>query len=447
MPGECEVLSVNKDLTLGKPGRVLLSFCVPLLGSVLFQQLYNIADSLIAGKFIGENALAAVGNSYEITLIFLAFAMGCNIGISVVVSHFFGAKSFREMKTAIYTAMTACGCLCGALMIFGFWGGGWLLTLIETPAEVFEDSMLYLDIYVLGLPFLFLYNVSTGIFSAMGDSKTPFRFLAVSSTANILVDILFVTAFQMGVAGVAWATFLCQGVSCILVVGVILRRLAAIPTEEKADLFSWPILKRLAAVAIPSIIQQGCISVGNVVIQGVINGFGPGVMAGYSAAIKLNNLVITSLTTLGNGISNFTAQNLGAGKPERVKEGHRAGLFMVWALCVPVIVLYVFGGEHLIRFFMDEPSADAISAGMQFLTIVSPFYLLISVKLATDGVLRGSGRMTEFMVATLIDLIVRVILALILPNHFGVPGIWASWPLGWFVGVGLSLLFYSRNRK
>ena len=438
---------MNKDLTVGNPGKVLLAFSIPLLGSVLFQQLYNIADSLVAGKFIGENALAAVGNSYEITLIFLAFAMGCNIGISVIVSQLFGAKKFEEMKTAVYTAMIACACLCGGLMLFGFLGGTWLLKLIETPQVVFADSQLYLDIYVLGLPFLFFYNVSTGIFSAMGDSRTPFWFLAVSSTSNILVDILFVTIFQMGVAGVAWATFLCQGVSCVLALTVIIRRLRSIPTEKGTALFSWPILKRLAVVAIPSIIQQGCISVGNVIIQGVINGFGPGVMAGYSAAIKLNNLVITSLTTLGNGISNFTAQNIGAGKLERVKEGHRAGLLIVWTVCVPVIIAYVFAGETLVRFFMDAPSDEAVGAGVQFLTIVAPFYLLISVKLATDGVLRGRSAMTEFMIATLIDLIVRVILALILPRYFGVPGIWASWPLGWVVGVTLSLWFYRRSNR
>ena len=436
---------MNKDLTVGNPWKVLLTFCAPLLGSVLFQQLYNIADSLVAGKCIGEHALAAVGNSYEITLIFLAFAMGCNIGISVIVSQLFGARQYRDMKTAVYTAMIACGALCAVLMVFSFVWGGWLLQIIETPKAVFTDSKLYLDIYILGLPFLFFYNVSNGIFSAMGDSKTPFWFLACSSTANILVDILLVTAFRMGVAGVAWATFLCQGVSCVLAVTVILLRLRKITTEGPVPLFSLQILQRLAAVAVPSIIQQGCISVGNVMIQGVINSFGPGVMAGHASAIKLNNLVITSLTTLGNGISNFTAQNIGAGKTQRIRQGHRVGLTMVWCLCLPIVLLYVLAGEPLVAFFIDQPSLEAISAGTEFLTIVSPFYMLISIKLATDGVLRGAGRMNQFMIATLIDLAVRVLLAMILPAYFGTIGIWASWPLGWAVGVSLSLLFYCRS--
>ena len=200
---------MNKDLTVGRPERVLWMFCLPLFGSIIFQQLYNIADSLVAGKFIGENALAAVGNSYEITLIFIAFAFGCNIGCSVIVSQLFGAKRLADVKTAVYTTMIASGILCAILMLAGILSCQALLLLIRTPQEIMADSKLYLDVYIWGLPFLFFYNIATGIFSALGDSKTPFIFLAVSSTANILVDILFVAGFHMGVAGVAWATFLC----------------------------------------------------------------------------------------------------------------------------------------------------------------------------------------------------------------------------------------------
>ena len=199
---------MNKDLTVGEPQKVLWKFCLPLFGSVIFQQLYNIADSLVAGKFAGENALAAVGNSYEITLIFIAFAFGCNIGCSVIVSRLFGAKNFKDMKTAVYTTLISSGILCGILMLGGFLLGKELLILIHTPSEIFHDSALYLDIYILGLPFLFFYNVANGIFSALGDSKTPFIFLAISSVANILVDILFVAAFKLGVAGVEWGKFI-----------------------------------------------------------------------------------------------------------------------------------------------------------------------------------------------------------------------------------------------
>ena len=323
---------MNRDLTVGKPSSVLWRFCLPLFGSIIFQQLYNIADSLVAGKFIGEQALAAVGNSYEITLIFIACAFGTNIGCSVIVSQLFGARHYRDLKTAVSTTLIAGGVLCGSLMLGGLLFSGPLLQLINTPSELMADSQLYLDIYVLGLPFVFYYNITTGVFSALGDSKTPFLFLAFSSTANILVDILFVKGFGMQVEGVAWATFLCQGISCLLAVLVMLKRLKTIPVEGKYPLFSWNLLGRISVVAVPSILQQSFISVGNIIIQSVINSFGASVMAGYSASIKLNNLVISSLTTLGNGISNYTAQNLGAEKLDRIKAGYSCSRFLILVL-------------------------------------------------------------------------------------------------------------------
>ena len=259
---------MNKDLTVGKPSQVLWQFCLPMFGSIIFQQLYNIADSLVAGKFIGENALAAVGNSYEITLIFIAFAFGCNIGCSVIVSRYFGAKEYREMKTSVYTSLIGSAVLCAVLMGIGLFGCDALLELINTPEEILADSALYLDIYVLGLPFMFFYNIATGIFSALGDSKTPFYFLAVSSLSNIGVDILFVAGFQMGIAGVAWATFLCQGVSCVLAMVVVFRRIRAFHTEGHVQLFSWNMLGKVAVVAVPSILQQSFISVGNITVGG-----------------------------------------------------------------------------------------------------------------------------------------------------------------------------------
>ena len=433
---------MNRDLTVGKPERVLWQFCLPLFGSILFQQLYNIADSLVAGKFVGESALAAVGNSYEITLIFIAFAFGCNMGCSVVVSSFFGAKDYSRMKTAVSTAMIASALVCGLLMVFGLLGGGWLLRLIHTPQELMADSLLYLNIYVLGLPFVFFYNLSTGIFSAMGDSKTPFWFLAASSTANIAVDILFVTAFRMGVAGVAWATFLCQGVSCVLALAVIMRRLRKIETPERPARFNRIILQKFVRIAIPSVLQQSFISVGNIIIQSVINGFGGGVIAGYAAGVKLNNLVITSFTTLCNGISNYTAQNLGAGKRERIREGFRAGIKIVWTLGLPLALLYFFAGEPLIRFFIDQPSQTAIDTGVTYLRILAPFYFVVSAKLVADGVLRGAELMNQFMIATFTDLILRVMLAVILSKTaLGATGIWCAWPIGWCTAAILSIRF------
>lgn len=431
---------MNKDLTVGRSDRVLWKFCLPLFGSIIFQQLYNIADSFVAGKFLGEDALAAVGNSYEITLVFIAFAFGCNIGCSVIVSQLFGEKRMKDMKTAVYTTLIAGGALCLVLMLAGLIFSRQLLELINTPDNIMEASKQYLDIYIWSLPFVFFYNIATGIFAALGDSRTPFVFLAVSSVSNIAVDILFVTVFHMGVAGVAWATFICQGVSCVLAVTVVFRRFSKINTDQKAELFSWKLLGKIAVVAVPSILQQSFISVGNIIIQGVINSFGSSVTAGYAASVKLNNLVITSFTTLGNGVSNFTAQNLGAGKQQRVYEGFKAGIKLVWVICVPIVLLYLFAGRYLVYFFLDKPTDTALNVGVRFLQIVSPFYFIAAVKLVSDGVLRGAQLMKQFMSATFTDLILRVVLAKVLSSYFGTTGIWAAWPIGWSVAMVMSVL-------
>lgn len=439
---------MNKDLTQGEPGKVLWMFCLPMFGSIVFQQLYNIADSLVAGKFIGENALAAVGNSYNITLIFIAFAFGCNIGCSVIVSQLFGAKDYKTMKTSVYTTLIASGALCIVLMLAGLLSCDTLLRLMKTQTEIMADSSLYLKIYIWGLPFLMFYNIATGIFSALGDSRTPFIFLAISSSANILVDILFVKAFSMGVAGVAWATFLCQGISCIFSVVLVLKRLARIETSGQIHIFSWNLLKKIAAIAIPSILQQSFISVGNMMIQGCINSFGVSVAAGYSAAVKLNNLVITSFTTIGNGISNFSAQNLGARKYTRIKNGARAGLRLVWCLCVPFCLIYIILGKYLLLLFMDQSSATALATGQQFLWILSPFYFVVSAKLVADGVLRGMSAMAQFMIATFTDLILRVVLAFVFSGVTNsATGIWAAWPVGWSIATVLSICFYRKKYK
>ncbi len=435
---------MNKDLTQGNPQTVLWRFCLPMFGSIIFQQLYNIADSLVAGKFIGENALAAIGNSYNVTLVFIAFAFGCNIGCSVIVSQFFGAKDYAKMKTAVYTTLISSTILCAILMLLGFLFCDTLLAQMRTQPEILSDSALYMDIYILGLPFLFFYNIATGIFSALGDSKTPFYFLAFSSISNIAVDILFVKWFHMGIAGIAWATFLCQGISCILSLILILKRLSQIKIAKKAALFSSALLKKLAVIAIPSILQQSFISVGNIFIQSVINSFGISVTAGYSAAVKLNNLVITSFTTLGNGVSNFTAQNIGAGFPARVKNGLHAGLKLVWFICIPIVILYTCLGKYLLLLFMDFSSSEALLTGKQFLWILSPFYFVVSAKLVADGVLRGAGAMKPFMAATFTDLILRVVLAFLFSNWFGAIGIWCAWPIGWTIATAMSFYFYKQ---
>ncbi len=350
------------------------------------------------------------------------------------------------MKTSVYTAMISTAVLCAVLMLFGVLFCGNLLKLIKTPSAILNDSKLYLDIYIYGLPFMFFYNMATGIFSALGDSKTPFIFLAVSSVTNIFIDIIFVKAFNMGIAGVAWATFICQGISAVLAVIVVFLRLSKIKVLQRCPVFSFIILVKLLKIAIPSILQQSFISIGNIIIQSVINEFGAGTIAGYSAAVKLNNLVITSFTTLANGISNFTAQNLGAGKSERIRDGFKAGLKMVWIISIPLVLLYFFAGKQLLYLFLDNPTNTAIHTGIMFLCILSPFYFVVSTKLVADGILRGAGLMSRFMITTFTDLILRVVLAIILSKQFGSTGIWCAWPIGWSIATTLSVIFYKKAK-
>ena len=270
--------------------------------------------------------------------------------------------------------------------------------------------------------------------------KLNSNFLAFSSLANIGMDILFVTVFSMGVPGVAWATLICQGISCMLSILLVLKKIIQIPSE-RFFIFSANMLKKFTVIAVPSMLQQLFISIGNIMIQEIINPYGSGVIAGYSAAVKLNNLAITSFTTIGNGISNFSAQNMGAGYALRVKQGYHGGLKMVWIISIPLTLLYFFGGQHLIRLFLESGTETAYETGILFLKILSPFYLIVSTKLASDGVLRGCGKMREFMICTFSDLILRVLLAYLLSQQLGSIGIWLAWPVGWIVGMVLSCLF------
>ena len=454
---------MNKDLTTGKPAGVLLRFTLPMLLSVAFQQLYNIADSVIAGKFAGEDALAAVGASYPVTMIFMAVAFGMNIGISVsmdvsiativggglailsgqvVISQLFGAKDFKEMKTAAYTGFISVAVLGVVLTVVGTVLCEPILRMLGTPENIMEDTTLYLAIYIWGLLFLFIYNISSGVFTSLGDSKTPLWFLIASSVGNIVLDAVFVIIFHWGVGGVAWATFLAQGVASACAFWAVLRRLKSIETKEKPALFSGAMLRRISIVAIPSILQQSFVSVGNLCIQGLVNGFGSSAIAGYSAGVQLNTFAPTSLTALNNSVSSFTGQNIGAGKMERVRSGFKAGLVISFAVALVFMGAYVFCGENLLLLFMNSTSAEAIEIGKKFLLIVSLFYLFLALKLAADGVLRGAGAMVYFMITTFLDLILRVVLAFILVHPFGITGIWLSWPFGWIISSTLSLAFY-----
>lgn len=435
---------VITDLTQGNSRKMLWTFSIPMLLSVAFQQLYQIADSVIAGRFIGEDALAAVGASQPITMIFMAVAVGSNIGCAVVVSRLFGAKRFALLKTAICTIFFTCLAVSIVLTLVGLLSDDAMLRMIRTPANIFSDASLYLKIYIYGFVFLYLYNVCNGIFTSLGDSRTPLYFLIGSSIGNVVLDLLFVVCFRMGVAGVAWATFAAQSAASVLAFCTLLHRLRQLQSSESYAKFSLPMLAQVTIVAVPSILQQCFVSVGNLFVQSAVNSYGSAVIAGFSACSKLNTFSVTCMTTLSNGLSSFTAQNLGAGKNERIAEGFRAGTLLGILVCVPFFLFYFFFGRTAMGLFLDESSAAAIQAGVDYMHIVTPFYFVVTIKVMCDGVLRGGSAMLYFMTTTFTDLLLRVLLAFLFAKGLGLgaTGIWLAWPFGWTLSTLLSVFFY-----
>lgn len=440
---------MTTDLTEGKPSKKLFWFSIPLLLSVAFQQLYQMADSMIVGRFAatpeaGELALAAVGASYPITQLFVAVATGVNIGTSVLVSQLFGARRYLRMKTAVSTALITTAVIALLLTFVGALATDSMMAGLQTPENIFADGALYLRVYVFGLLFLFIYNVCTGIFNAMGDSRTPLVLLILSSVSNVVLDLIFVAVFQWGVAGVAWATFIAQGAAGILAFLLLLRRLRTFDTGGHFLLFSPEMLRRLTNYAVPSIAQQSFVSVGNVIIQYFVNLCGATVIAGYSAATKVNMFALTCCMSFASGLSSYVAQNIGARKLDRIAPGLKAGAAFSIGLALVFTAIYLPFSDVLIGLFLPAGSASGVTdVARQYLFILVPFYIIVCIKFVCDSVLRGAGAMRPFMVTTFSDLILRVGFSAILFNLMGSElGIWLSWPIGWFLGSGLSFWFY-----
>ena len=437
-----------QDLTKGHPRQVLVRFALPAMVSVLFQQFYNMADNIVAGQFLGDNALSAVSISGPVTMLYMAVALGINIGCSVVFSQLFGAKRMEQLKSAISTALIASSAVALLLTVLGLLLCAPLLRLLSTPEDLLWQTGLYLRIYTAGLFFIFLYNTCTGVFTALGDTVTPLIFLGISSLSNVGINILFVTVCGMDVDGLAWATFLCQAAAGILSLMVLLRRLRKIPSGS-FSFFSRPLLKTISRLAIPGICQKCFISVGNLLVQSCINRFEstvPGIIGGFSSATKLVYLIVYITSSVSSSMASFTAQNIGAQKEERIPQGLRSCFFICTCIVIPSSLLLWLLPETAMSVFVSSESAAVIRAGVSYLRIVAPFTLLVSLKQSFDGILHGAGAAGEFMTSTFLDLILRVILAYILPIWFGAVGIWWAWPIGWGLSACLSLWFYRRGR-
>lgn len=436
-----------KNMTEGSPVKILLSFSMPMLFSMMFQQFYNIVDSVVAGKFIGVDALAAIGASYPITVLFIAVANGASVGAAVVVSQTFGANKLVKMKTSVSTSVIAITVVSIVLTIFGTLFCSDIMRMINTPENIFADSRLYLKVYIWGLIFLFMYNTATAIFTGLGDSKTPLYFLIFSSLLNVALDILFVTKFQMGVSGIAWATFLAQGLSSILAITFLFYRLKKIKVDKKVPLFNLQMLKLICKIAVPSIFQQSFVSVGQLCVQSLINSFGSAVVAGYAAAFKIHTFVIMTLATLANASSSFVAQNIGAKKIDRVKEGYKVTVWLTEIISVTALVVVYLFGDKLLGMFIDiEKEVEILNIGIDFVRTTAPFYTVVCIKIAADAVLRGAGDMNEFMATTFADLVLRVAFSYVFAAKIGYIGIYWAFPAGWILGTLLSIYYYMKGK-
>ena len=436
----------NDYLITENPLKALIVFAIPMIIGNLFQQAYTMADSAIVGRLVGEKALAAVGAAYSLTNIFICVAIGGGMGASVIVSQYFGHGNYGKLKKTVYTALVT------FLVISVMFGGIGLafskniMIAMNTPVEVLDMSVTYLQIYFLGLPFLFMYNVLSSMFNALGKSRIPLYFLIFSSVFNIVLDWVFVADFALDVAGVAWATLIAQGVSVLGSFTVLRKELKKL--EGASDgIFEAEELLPMAKIALPSILQQSTVSIGMMLVQSVVNSFGAESLAGFSAGMRIESICVVPMAAVGNAISSYTAQNIGAGQLKRVSKGYvQANKMVIFFGVVICVILELFPRQFITLFLGADGSQVAIATGYGYLVFMGFFFFMIGFKMAADGVLRGAGDMKLFTIANLVNLSIRVIMAMTLAPRFGIAWVWYAVPIGWTANFVISYLEYRTGK-
>ena len=441
------MVKAEKEYLIHKPPvSALLIFALPMMLGNFFQQAYIMVDSVIVGRFVGEDALAAVGASYSLTNVFISIAIGGGVGASVITSQTFGRRDYPRMKRSVSTALLAFLAISIALGGVGLLFSRQIMVLLNTPQNILADATTYLNIYFIGLPFLFMYNVLSSMFNALGKSRIPLYLLIFSSLLNIGLDTWMVGPLQMGVAGAAWATLIAQGISAVLSFSIFLRELKTYPGKLEGRFFDLRELQNMGRVALPSILQQSTVSIGMMLVQSVVNSFGSQMLAGYSAAMRIESICVVPMSAMGNAISSYTAQNIGAGKEDRVRSGYRVSYGIIFAIAAAICLVVQLLARPLISLFLEAPSAAAFDTGIACVRFMGWFYVLIGLKMISDGVLRGAGDMTMFTVANLVNLGLRVILAVTLAPRFGIQFVWMAVPAGWLINYLISFFEYRTGK-
>lgn len=435
--------NAKANLTTQPPARSLFFFALPMIIGNLFQQFYNMADSIIVGKLVGEDALAAVGASYSFTTVFIMIAIGGGIGASVLTSQYLGAGKHKEMKSSVYTFLITFAVFSILLALLGFWINPTVLTLLKTPENIMNDAVLYLQIYFVGMPFLFMYNILSANFNALGKSKIPLYLLIFSSILNIVMDLWMVGGLGLGVKGAAIATVIAQGIAAVISFLILMRLLSTYKVEGRVDKFRSDMFVTGVKIAIPSIVQQSIVSIGMLLTQSAVNQFGSSALAGYSAGTRLESICIVPMIATGNAMSTFTAQNLGAGKPERVRQGYHAAYGIIISFGVVLILISQLFYKPIVSAFVDEGSSQvAFQTGTDYFRFIGLFFSFLGFKAITDGILRGAGDIKVYMIANLVNLTIRVAVAQLCSPIWGIQLIWYAVPMGWATNYLISYLWY-----
>ncbi len=434
-----------KDMTTGKEGKLILQFALPMLAGSLFQQFYNVVDSIIVGNFIGKEALAAVGASFPVIFVLISMVIGLASGITIVISQYFGAKDYNNVRRAIDTMYIGMFFASIVTSVLGIIFSKEIFILLNLPEEVMPMALEYLNIFLLGMVVFFGFNGTSAILRGMGDSKTPLYFLIISTLTNVLLDLLFVIVFNMGVKGVALATVLSQTGALVTAIFYLNRYHKIINIRLKGLVFDRQIFKHSIRIGLPTGFQHSFVALGNMAIMGVVNTFGTNVIAAYSVASRLDAIALIPAMIMAQALATFVGQNLGANKSERVKTGLLSTILLTSIVTIATTTIIVSFGDIFIDAFTND--ANVIDIGSEYLTIVSLFYLVFAFMFTFNGVMRGAGDTLIPMIFTLISLwLVRIPFAILLSSRFGETGIWWSFPMSWATGLIMSWIYYLTGR-
>lgn len=442
---------MNRDLTEGNINRRLLGFAVPLMAGNLLQQLYNIADTWVVGKFLGSKALAAVGSSYTLMVFLTSVFSGLCMGSGVAFSICFGKKDFERLKSAIFLSFTFIGAVTLLLNVLLFPGLDGIIRLLQVPDDTAPFMKVYLFIIFMGITASFLYNYFACLLRAIGNSLAPLFFLGISVMLNIALDLLFVLGFAWGVGGAAIATVLSQFISAAGILLYTFFRFRELRPQRRHMHWNKKIFGELISLSFLTCIQQSVMNLGILMVQGLINSFGSVVMAAYAAAVKIDSFAYMPVQDFGNAFSTFIAQNYGAGKPERIRKGIRSASLAVVVFCLTVGSMVCFLARPLMEIFIDATDVDIVAAGAGYLRTVASCYTGIGFLFLFYGFYRAIHRPGFSVVLTVLSLGTRVILAYLLSAQpeIGVNGIWLAIPIGWFLAdlAGVAGFLYLIRRK